>query len=463
MTENDPSAQDPARRPADAPSGQEPAQSIWAGSPYPEQGATAPDSGATPYPATGEPSYHAVTGADPSYGAPNPWSPAGAQAPTQSVYPPPSPYGAPATGGTAIFNAPAPAKPARSGGGKLLAGVAAVALLVGGIAGGAVGYLTSDSNSGPVGNALDAPKPASQTGNAPAGSVEAVAQKLSPSVVELQVSGQSQAGEGSGFVISTDGYILTNNHVVEVAANGGRIQAVFQDGKKAPAKVIGRDPTTDIAVVKVDGVSGLRVGTEEPIQHGGGFVDMNAATVTTQRAVTVDVALLQASAPLLNLRAGAQLTANGNAIDLTSKAKVTNSAAYVALDQSRVIVNVGALVNASGGSFLQAGGNLINLANGSVLTINNGVLLSVSGGSIVNIRGALIAFSGSGGNTVNISNALAFVNIGGIPVALTGGALAANVSITGTPIKNPGLGTITPNKALIQVNGATSKLTISGN
>ncbi len=254
MTENDPSAS----RPADASPGQEATQSSWAGSPYAEHGAAAPDSGPTPqYPATGEPSYHAVTGADPSYGAPNPWAPTGAQSTAQSVYPPPSPYAAPGVGGdTSIYSTQAPPKPARSGG-KLLAGVAVVALLVGGIAGGTVGYLTSGSENGPGTNALDAPKPAQQTGNAPAGSIESVAQKLSPSVVELQVSGQSQAGEGSGFVISTDGYILTNNHVVEVAANGGQIQAVFQDGKKAPAKVIGRDPTTDIAVVKVDNVNGL--------------------------------------------------------------------------------------------------------------------------------------------------------------------------------------------------------------
>jgi hypothetical protein len=212
----------------------------------------------------------------------------------------------------------------------------------------------------------------------------------------------------------------------------------------------------------VDPVSGLRVGTDEPIQTGGGFLDMDGASVTTQRAVTVDVALLQATAPLLNLRGGAQLTTNGNAIDLTSKAKMTNSGSYVALDASRIIVNAGALVNVAGGSFLRTGGNLINLANGSTLTINNGVLLAVSGGSIVNISGALIAFSG-GGNVVNVSNALPFINIGGIPVALTGGAVASNVSITGVPIKNPLLGVITPNKALIQVNGATSKLTISGN
>ena len=48
-------------------------------------------------------------------------------------------------------------------------------------------------------------------------------------------------------------------------------------------------------------------------------------------------------------------------------------------------------------------------------------------------------------------------------MALTGGALAANVVITGTPIKNAALGAITPGKALIQVNGATTKVTISGN
>ena len=256
MTENDPSSHDPSA-PRHPETGQQAAQGGWAGNPYGEQPA-APETGGTPQYSAPEPSYHAVTGADPSYGAQNanPWSAQGA-APGQthqSVYPNPNanPYTQP---GTAVYNAP-PAPPKRSGG-KLLAGVALVALLVGGIAGGTVGYFTGGSSRGPVTNALDAPKPAQQTGNAPTGSVEAVAQKLSPSVVELQVSGQQGAGEGSGFVLSTDGYILTNNHVVEVAANGGQIQAVFQDGKKAAAKVVGRDPTTDIAVVKVDGVSNL--------------------------------------------------------------------------------------------------------------------------------------------------------------------------------------------------------------
>jgi putative serine protease PepD len=284
MTENDPSTHDPAA-PRHPETGQQAAQGGWAGNPYGEQ--AQPESGGTPQ--YSEPSYHAVTGADPSYGAQtaNPWSAQGAQLPSgqtqQSVYPPPNPYGQP---GTSVYPAPAPER--KRTGGKLLAGVALIALLVGGIAGGTVGYFTGGT-SGPAGNALDAPKPAQQTGNAPAGSVEAVAQKLSPSVVELQVSGQQGAGEGSGFVISTDGYILTNNHVVEVAANGGQIQAVFQDGKKAAAKVVGRDPTTDIAVVKVTGVANLtpvELGRSDDLRVGQSVVAIGspfelAGTVTS--------------------------------------------------------------------------------------------------------------------------------------------------------------------------------------
>ena len=276
----------------------------------------------------------------------------------------------------------------------------------------------------------------------------------------------------SGGLLSTSGTDITSTGDLVLGQTNGRLVVT---GSAAPLlSLTGGTSTIATAgsifhligtTTALDPVSGLVVGTEEPIQHGGGFLDMNAATATTARIVQVDVALLQASAPLLNLfgPGGAQLTTSSNVIDLTSRSKVTNTGTFVALDQSRLIVNNAALVSVAGGSLLTGGSNLINLANGSALTINNGVLLFITGGSIVNINGALIAFSGLPGNTVNVSNALAFVTIGGIPVALTGGALAGNVTITGTPIKNPALGTITPNKALIQVNGPTSKLTISGN
>src|SRR5437762_834991 len=60
---------------------------------------------------------------------------------------------------------------------------------------------------------------------------------------------QPRSGTGSGFIVSKDGYILTNNHVV---AGADRVTVTLLDNRKFPAKVIGRDPTTDVAVIKVD-------------------------------------------------------------------------------------------------------------------------------------------------------------------------------------------------------------------
>ncbi|WP_407649684.1 S1C family serine protease [Goodfellowiella coeruleoviolacea] len=151
-------------------------------------------------------------------------------------------------------------------------------LLVGGVAGGIGGYVgyqaASDNQS--VSNALSQPTSGKQTANAPAGSVQAVAQKLLPSVVQLQVTSRTGSGEGSGFVISSDGQIVTNNHVVESAATGGgEIKAVFQDGTSVPATIVGRDPTSDVAVVKAQNVSNLPVvelGNSDNLQVGEGLV-----------------------------------------------------------------------------------------------------------------------------------------------------------------------------------------------
>ncbi|GGN26995.1 serine protease PepD [Lentzea pudingi] len=153
------------------------------------------------------------------------------------------------------------APPRPKGRGKVVAGVTALVLIVGGFSGGLGGYLgynfANDSSSV---SALDAPRPASQASNAPAGSVEDVANKLLPSVVQIQVTTRSGAGEGSGFIISGNGQIVTNNHVIEgAAAGGGDIKVVFHDGRTASAKILGRDPSSDIAVIQADGVSGLPV------------------------------------------------------------------------------------------------------------------------------------------------------------------------------------------------------------
>ncbi|WP_457207010.1 S1C family serine protease, partial [Nocardioides sp. P5_C9_2] len=80
-------------------------------------------------------------------------------------------------------------------------------------------------------------------------------------VVTIQVAGQQGQGSGSGIILSADGTILTNNHVVEVAAGGGTVRVYFADGTSAPAEVLGTDPLTDTAVIKADGVSGLTPAT----------------------------------------------------------------------------------------------------------------------------------------------------------------------------------------------------------
>jgi putative serine protease PepD len=91
----------------------------------------------------------------------------------------------------------------------------------------------------------------------PEGSIEKVSAKVLPSVVKIEVTSPQGSGSGSGVVISSDGTILTNNHVVELAANGGSVTVDFNDGTSASAEVLGTDPLTDTAVIKASGVSGL--------------------------------------------------------------------------------------------------------------------------------------------------------------------------------------------------------------
>src|SRR5262245_54263598 len=85
-----------------------------------------------------------------------------------------------------------------------------------------------------------------------------VAERGLPSVVTIQVQAGSATGSGSGEVIRDDGYVLTNNHVISAAANGGSISLLFSNGTSFPAHIVGRDIQTDLAVVKVDGSPSLK-------------------------------------------------------------------------------------------------------------------------------------------------------------------------------------------------------------
>src|SRR5699024_6901776 len=88
-------------------------------------------------------------------------------------------------------------------------------------------------------------------------------QRARPAGVDISVSTASAQGGGSGIVIDPHGYIVTHNHVVTMdgAADRADIDVVFSDGSRAPAEMVGRDPATDLAVLKVDDVQNLTVAT----------------------------------------------------------------------------------------------------------------------------------------------------------------------------------------------------------
>jgi putative serine protease PepD len=175
----------------------------------------------------------------------------------------------------------------------LAAAVVATSLLVGGGAGigGAAWWDATQGESATTSEASPVSTSTVSQSQAPAadGSVESVAQKVLPSVVKIDVTGQQGSGSGSGIILTADGTILTNNHVVELAADGGSIEVSFDDGTSAEAEILGTDPLTDTAVIRASDVSGLTpatIGKSANLGVGEGVVAIGSpygldATVTS--------------------------------------------------------------------------------------------------------------------------------------------------------------------------------------
>lgn len=146
-----------------------------------------------------------------------------------------------------------------------------IALLIGGI-GGVIGRKTAE-----VVEAFTTSKVTLSTGgNAeePAGRFTKVAAAIADSVVTIEAKSDQEGMQGSGVVIDGRGYIVTNNHVISEAANNPsqfKLTVVFNDGKEVPASLVGRDPKTDLAVLKVDNVNNLsvaRLGDSDKVRVG---------------------------------------------------------------------------------------------------------------------------------------------------------------------------------------------------
>ncbi len=205
--------------------------------------------------------YQQAPGYGPPGGTPPP-GPAGAAWPQPGPYGPqqPDPYG--------------PQQPGQRGRGRrwLAVGAAAVILVLGGGLVGGVTVHALEGNS-PVESTVVS-DPVSSKG----GSLATMISQVQPSVVSLKVQpdGSQSGDEGSGVIIRSDGMILTNNHVVSSVADGsGSITVAFSDGRQTSAKVVGTDPSGDLAVVKASGRSDLKpatLGDSSKLRVGDGVV-----------------------------------------------------------------------------------------------------------------------------------------------------------------------------------------------
>jgi putative serine protease PepD len=227
--------------------------------------------------------------------------------------------------------------------------VAVAAVVGGGIGAGTVAIADRNNNHSvntglKITNATGAP--AAQVD----GTIGAAAAKIRPSVVTIDVTGGQSAGTGSGVIIRSDGYILTNDHVVSLGSSGGKITVTLADGRTAPGKIVGRDTSDDLAVVKVDGLSSL-----------------TAATFAKSSTLSVGQTVVAVGAPL-----GLSDTVTSGIVSNLARpvrAGDNNGAVFEAV-QTDAAINPG-----------NSGGPLVDL-NGSVVGINAAIATDTSGGGL---------------------------------------------------------------------------------
>ncbi|MEU8970205.1 trypsin-like peptidase domain-containing protein [Streptomyces monashensis] len=222
------------------------------GTPSPGMTPPAPALGA-PAPAPGGP----VGGDDDPWGRYDPWAPGSPQE-------------------QAVRRGVLPYRGAGRGRRRLMVGWTVVVALVAAGVGGIVGAYAERQG-------LDGEVRLPQAGRVPPGrapdSVAGIAARALPSVVTLHVSGTDQSDTGTGFVLDTQGHILTNNHVVAPAGSSGAISVTFSSGESVQAKVVGRDSGYDLAVVQVHGVHGLTplpLGDSDGVRVGDPVVAIGA-------------------------------------------------------------------------------------------------------------------------------------------------------------------------------------------
>ena len=243
---------------------------------------------------------------------------------------------------------------------KLALVTAVLAGLIGGGLGAGITYAVTGNNSSNTSSLAGSTQSGNSnglnTGSANANQVTAAAAKILPSVVTISVTASDGTGdEGSGIIISSSGEILTNNHVVAAAATAGDSMTVtFGSGKITPAKIVGRDEASDLAVIQASGVSGL-----------------TAATLGDSSTLAVGQNVVAVGAPLgLSNTVTTGIISALNRPVLPSSDTSSQSSTNSVLDaiQTDASINPG-----------NSGGPLVNL-NGDVIGINSAIATASSGG-----------------------------------------------------------------------------------
>ncbi|MFF9770147.1 S1C family serine protease [Streptomyces sp. NPDC014636] len=311
--------------------------------------ATAPDQGpAYPQgPAAGPaPDGSWPPPATPAYGG-GPATPVYGDGPAGPVYGGP---GAPGAGWGASYQQPAP-KP-RNGRGGLLAAVLVAALVAGGLGGG-LGYTLAKDNDSSGSTTVSASDSATQVKRAP-GTIANTAAKALPSTVTIQAeSSNGEGGTGTGFVFDTQGHIVTNNHVVADAVDGGKLTATFPDGKKYDAEIVGHAQGYDVAVIKLKNAPSdlkpLALGDSDKVAVGDETIAIGAPFGLSNTVTT----------GIISAKDRPVASSDGSS---------TSKASYMSALQTDASINPG-----------NSGGPLLD-ASGAVIGINSAIQSSSSGG-----------------------------------------------------------------------------------
>src|SRR5690349_1950448 len=224
-----------------------------------------------------------------------------------------------------------PARPRRRV--VILVALAGVMTLMAGALGAAIGIrLTSPAETGE--NLLGGTRMAPAIAQRAPDSYAAVIGRVLPSVVTIRVPVPGGTALGSGFVVSKDGYVITNDHVV---SGGTNLTVLFNDGTTAPAKVVGTDPESDVAVIKVSrtGLAPVQLGDSDAVAVGDPVLAIGSPLALT---ATVTSGIV-------------------SALDRTLVAGDAGQQRYYAAIQTDAAINHGN----SGGPLLTSGGEVIGI------------------------------------------------------------------------------------------------------